>query len=169
MILVDTNVLLDVVTDDPAWAVWSLRQLNAAALRDRLDNGRKVAIQILEFFDAAGMTTRDGDLRRALNALEVLVLGLPEKSAVTAADLEVFARERRIRYDADEDEHARREHGDGGPLHLACLDLLAEILRRASHHQARDENADDHEHQHAVQARADAAEDHLPKIGRAHV
>jgi putative ATPase len=47
----------------------------------------------------------DGDLRRALNALEVLVLGLPEKSTLTAAELEVFARERRIRYDADEDEH----------------------------------------------------------------
>lgn len=47
----------------------------------------------------------DGDLRRALNALEVLVLGLPENAALTEADLEVFARERRIRYDADEDEH----------------------------------------------------------------
>ncbi len=47
----------------------------------------------------------DGDLRRALNALEVIVLGLPEKGAITAAALEVFARERRIRYDADEDEH----------------------------------------------------------------
>ncbi len=47
----------------------------------------------------------DGDLRRALNALEVIVLGLPEKGVVTAAELELFARERRIRYDADEDEH----------------------------------------------------------------
>jgi putative ATPase len=47
----------------------------------------------------------DGDLRRALNSLEVLVLGLPEKAAITANELEVFARERRIRYDADEDEH----------------------------------------------------------------
>ncbi|QYM78285.1 replication-associated recombination protein A [Horticoccus luteus] len=47
----------------------------------------------------------DGDLRRALNALEVIVLGLAENTALTAADLEVFARERRIRYDADEDEH----------------------------------------------------------------
>jgi putative ATPase len=47
----------------------------------------------------------DGDLRRALNALEVIVLGLPEGTALSAADLEVFARERRIRYDADEDEH----------------------------------------------------------------
>ena len=48
----------------------------------------------------------DGDLRRALNALEVLVLGLPEGAAkLTPAELEIFARERRIRYDADEDEH----------------------------------------------------------------
>lgn len=47
----------------------------------------------------------DGDLRRALNALEVLVLGLAEGATLTAADLEVFARERRIRYDANEDEH----------------------------------------------------------------
>ncbi|HEY8991495.1 MAG TPA: replication-associated recombination protein A [Luteolibacter sp.] len=47
----------------------------------------------------------DGDLRRALNALEVIVLSLPEGAPVTEKELEVFARERRIRYDADEDEH----------------------------------------------------------------
>jgi selenocysteine-specific elongation factor len=38
--------------------------LTAAAFRDRLDNGRKVAIQILEFFDKAGVTIRTGDVRR---------------------------------------------------------------------------------------------------------
>jgi putative ATPase len=47
----------------------------------------------------------DGDLRRALNALEVIALSLPEKAAITEKELEIFARERRIRYDADEDEH----------------------------------------------------------------
>jgi putative ATPase len=47
----------------------------------------------------------DGDLRRALNALEVIVLSLPEKAEVTASELELFARERRIHYDADEDGH----------------------------------------------------------------
>ncbi len=36
MILVDTNVLLDVITDDPSWGDWSQQQLEAAALRDRL-------------------------------------------------------------------------------------------------------------------------------------
>lgn len=47
----------------------------------------------------------DGDLRRALNALEVLALSLPEQAAIGEKELELFARERRIRYDADEDEH----------------------------------------------------------------
>lgn len=36
MILVDTNILLDLVTDDPAWANWSQQQLEAASLQDRL-------------------------------------------------------------------------------------------------------------------------------------
>ncbi|MGO9486013.1 MAG: selenocysteine-specific translation elongation factor [Rhodomicrobium sp.] len=36
----------------------------AAEFRDRLDNGRKVAIQILEFFDRHGFTVRRQDLRR---------------------------------------------------------------------------------------------------------
>jgi selenocysteine-specific elongation factor len=38
--------------------------LTAAEFRDRLDNGRKVAIQVLEFFDRAGVTVRVGDARR---------------------------------------------------------------------------------------------------------
>ncbi|MGH6919641.1 MAG: type II toxin-antitoxin system VapC family toxin [Geminicoccaceae bacterium] len=36
MLLVDTNVLLDVVTSDPVWADWSQRQLEQLALRTRL-------------------------------------------------------------------------------------------------------------------------------------
>jgi selenocysteine-specific elongation factor len=39
-------------------------QFSAAQFRDRVDNGRKVAIQILEFFDRHGVTLRRGDLRR---------------------------------------------------------------------------------------------------------
>lgn len=31
MVLVDTNVLVDVLEDDPAWADWSVRQLRAQA------------------------------------------------------------------------------------------------------------------------------------------
>jgi selenocysteine-specific elongation factor len=43
--------------DDPAGG------LTAATFRDRLGNGRKVAIQILEYFDRIGLTTRTGDVR----------------------------------------------------------------------------------------------------------
>jgi selenocysteine-specific elongation factor len=37
--------------------------LTAAVFRDRLDNGRKVAIQILEYFDRIGLTMRTADVR----------------------------------------------------------------------------------------------------------
>ena len=36
MTLVDTNVLLDVLSDDPRWSGWSAHQLDAAALQGRL-------------------------------------------------------------------------------------------------------------------------------------
>ncbi|MCC5834546.1 MAG: replication-associated recombination protein A [Opitutales bacterium] len=47
----------------------------------------------------------DGDLRRALNALETLALSLSQGSELKESDLEAFAKERHIRYDANEDEH----------------------------------------------------------------
>ena len=42
------------------------RDFTAAEFRDQLDNGRKVAILILEFFDRHGVTVRRGDLRRVV-------------------------------------------------------------------------------------------------------
>ncbi len=54
----------------------------------------------------AGLTRLcDGDLRRALNALEVVVESVPEGTTLTTNHLQAFAAERQIRYDADEDEH----------------------------------------------------------------
>lgn len=46
----------------------------------------------------------EGDLRRALNSIETLVLSLPIKSKITDETVSTFAKERQIRYDA-EDEH----------------------------------------------------------------
>lgn len=46
----------------------------------------------------------EGDLRRALNALETLVLSLPIKGTLTEEMIAIFAQERQIRYDP-EDEH----------------------------------------------------------------
>src|SRR5262249_56154757 len=39
-------------------------EFTAAQFRDQVNTGRKVAIQILEFFDRHGVTLRRGDLRR---------------------------------------------------------------------------------------------------------
>jgi selenocysteine-specific elongation factor len=52
-----TNIAADLAAEVP-------NGFTAAEFRDRLDNGRKVAIQILEFFDRHGVTLRRGDLRR---------------------------------------------------------------------------------------------------------
>jgi selenocysteine-specific elongation factor len=54
--------IVEIAADIAAQA--EANQFTAAQLRDRLDNGRKVAIQILEFFDRHGVTLRRGDLRR---------------------------------------------------------------------------------------------------------
>jgi selenocysteine-specific elongation factor len=52
--------------------------VSAAGFRDRLDNGRKVAIQILEFFDRSGVTVRTGDTRR-VRPERLLLFGDPPR------------------------------------------------------------------------------------------
>ena len=47
----------------------------------------------------------DGDLRRAFNALEVVALGLNAGKTIEEGDIAIFASERQIRYDSDEDDH----------------------------------------------------------------
>lgn len=66
MTLIDTNVLLDLVTDDPNWADWSIAQLEAASLNGPLLindvvyaelSVRYDCVESLEtFLDAAGLT-----------------------------------------------------------------------------------------------------------------
>ncbi len=47
----------------------------------------------------------EGDLRKAYNILEIIVEGLSEKGRVSEDSVALFAKERSIRYDRDEDEH----------------------------------------------------------------
>ena len=68
----------------------------------------------------------------------------------------------------DDRDGGQREHqgrheqsADGGELDLARLDLLAQVLRCPADHQPGDEDGDQDVEEHAVQAGADAAEDHL--------
>ena len=56
----------------------------AAAFRDRMDNGRKVAIQILDFLDRAGVTLRRGDLRR-IDPHRLDLFGDPPTATMTQA------------------------------------------------------------------------------------
>ena len=61
---------------------------SAAQFRDRLENGRKVAIQILEFFDRHGVTMRRGDHRR-INKHRLDLFRLPSNDSEREAGLEL--------------------------------------------------------------------------------
>ena len=52
MTLIDTNVLLDIVTDDATWADWSIRQLDAAALKGPLAINDVVYAELSVRFEA---------------------------------------------------------------------------------------------------------------------
>src|SRR5882724_4999472 len=60
----------------------------------------------------------------------------------------------------------QRQHQNGEHRHLdfARLDLLADIFRGAADHQARDEDREHDEQQHAVEAGADAADDDFAEL-----
>ena len=50
-ILVDTNILLDVVKDDPAWADWSFSRLSAAVHSDRVVVNAVIYAELSVAFD----------------------------------------------------------------------------------------------------------------------
>lgn len=72
------DVAIEVATHAPD------HQFIAANFRDRLGNGRKVAIQILEFFDRHGVTIRRGDLRR-MNKHRLDLFGCRASNAATGS------------------------------------------------------------------------------------
>ena len=69
---------------------------------------------------------------------------------------------------AAEDHQRQDRDGEHRQLHLAALDLLADIFGRAPDHQPGDEDRDDREQQEAVEARADAADDDLAELDVEH-
>ena len=71
--------MVEIMVDSSAKAADG--QFSAAQFRDRVDNGRKVAIQILEFFDRHGVTLRRGDVRRInKHRLDLFRRGTADKS-----------------------------------------------------------------------------------------
>jgi predicted nucleic acid-binding protein len=70
-VLVDANVILDVVTDDPRWAEWSADQLAQAADRSRL------AINPIIYAEVSIGYQRIEDLDAVLSSIDFLRLPLP--------------------------------------------------------------------------------------------
>lgn len=58
MMLVDTNVLIDVLEDDPAWADWSVRQLRAQAQVHDLLINPVIYAELSLLFDSVAATDK---------------------------------------------------------------------------------------------------------------
>lgn len=86
MTLIDTNVLLDLVTDDPAWAGWSLAQLEAASLRGPVVINAVVYAELTVRFD------RIEDVDGLLSEAEVDLWEIPRAALFLAG--KVFQRYR---------------------------------------------------------------------------
>ena len=78
MILVDTNILLDVVTDDPQWADWSQHQLRSAALSDRL------AINAVIYAEVSIYYERIDDLDAMLDTAGITIAEIPRPALFLA-------------------------------------------------------------------------------------
>ena len=79
MILVDTNIFVDLWTSDPRWGDWSAEALARAA------EGSVIAINPIIYAELCMGFAREQDLDRALGGAGVRRLALPYKAAWLAA------------------------------------------------------------------------------------
>lgn len=86
MTLVDTNVLLDLVTNDAEWADWSQRQLEAAAVRSPLRINDVVYAELSVGFQ------RIEELDAVLAAAQIEIAPIPREALFLAG--KVFQRYR---------------------------------------------------------------------------
>jgi predicted nucleic acid-binding protein len=87
MTLVDTNVLLDLVTDDPVWAAWSIDQLDAARLQGPL------VVNDVVYAELAVRYARIEALEIFLYEVEIEIEPIPRAALFLAG--KVFAQYRR--------------------------------------------------------------------------
>lgn len=78
MILVDSNVLLDVIDNDPAWLDWSRTHLRHCALRDEL------AINPIIYAEISSRFRTPAELDDLLEKMEIRILGIPRAAAFLA-------------------------------------------------------------------------------------
>ena len=79
MILVDTNVLLDVLENDPAWAEWSLRQLRAQSQAHDLAINPVIYAELSLAFDSVQA------LDSAIEGMGLIMQELPRPALFLAA------------------------------------------------------------------------------------
>jgi predicted nucleic acid-binding protein len=89
VILVDTNVLFDVLTNDAEWADWSQRQLEVHALADRLVINPVIYAELSSRYD------RVDDLEAALALMTTEVVEIPHTALFLAGKAYRAYRERR--------------------------------------------------------------------------
>ena len=87
MLLVDSNVLIDVLEDDPQWADWSARQLHTQSLVHQL------AINGIIYAELSLTFARVEDLDHAIDDLGLVVLDIPRPAYFLAG--KAFVRYRR--------------------------------------------------------------------------
>jgi predicted nucleic acid-binding protein len=88
MLLVDTNVLIDVLENDPQWADWSIAQLRAQSQIHRL------AINPIIYAELSLAFSRYEALDQMVNQLELTLLELPRPALFLAG--KAFVRYRRL-------------------------------------------------------------------------
>jgi predicted nucleic acid-binding protein len=78
VVLVDTNVLLDVVEEDPTWAAWSQRQLEALAA------SRPLVINPVIYAELSIAYLRIEELERVIGRMELRYEELPRSALFLA-------------------------------------------------------------------------------------
>jgi predicted nucleic acid-binding protein len=95
MLLVDTNVLLDVLQDDPKWAEWSMAQLRAQAQLHRLAINEVIYAELsLSFTTLAALDAVVARLQLDVAPLPRAALFLAGKKALPARNSAAAPRRR---------------------------------------------------------------------------
>jgi len=77
-VLVDTNVILDIVTNDGEWKPWSLAQLNRLSVSDKL------AINDVVFAELAPGFEKFEELDRLVDEMELVIRPIPREALYLA-------------------------------------------------------------------------------------
>jgi predicted nucleic acid-binding protein len=88
LIIVDTNVLLDVVLNDPKWSTWSITALEAANARDNLGINPVIYAEVSIAF------ARIEELEQALSEAELTVEPIPREALFLAGKVFLQYRKR---------------------------------------------------------------------------